>query len=329
MGRLEKIVVVTVLFIVAVVLAASMYGDAGAPRDPDGSHGGLLARGDGPSRRVEGPMDEILAGGDGDERAADRESTLEREHAPTRASAPAGAASAQARPAVPPPTGFSGLDGEELDDAELGRGALPALPTEAPVGEEATAGGGRLLAGGALPEVGGDEATEGAPANGRAQPVGRDGEVLPAAAVVPLRGDGYLVTTQGLLPSEYDDAYLLYTWRRGDSFRSLAERYYGHAKYEYRVAEANEGYRSSDFRPGQQIWIAARATSASLNEGGTDEPVAGRVYVVQDGDILSQISVDVYQSAKHWRRILEANRHQMATDRDLRAGMELIIPPLE
>jgi len=67
-------------------------------------------------------------------------------------------------------------------------------------------------------------------------------------------------------------------------------------------------------------------------EGGTTQPPApagGRPatpcdYVIQPGDTLGGISAQFYGTARHWRRILEANPG--LTERSLRVGRKIRIP---
>ncbi len=55
-------------------------------------------------------------------------------------------------------------------------------------------------------------------------------------------------------------------------------------------------------------------------------PGGGRTYVVQARDTLYGISTKVYGTGSRWTAILEANRDQMRSERDLKVGMVLRIP---
>jgi tetratricopeptide (TPR) repeat protein len=53
---------------------------------------------------------------------------------------------------------------------------------------------------------------------------------------------------------------------------------------------------------------------------------SGRTYTVQKGEGLYAIATKVYGKGNRWHEILEANRDQLATERDLKPGMILKIP---
>jgi nucleoid-associated protein YgaU len=51
-----------------------------------------------------------------------------------------------------------------------------------------------------------------------------------------------------------------------------------------------------------------------------------RVYIVQQGDSLSQIAKKFYGDATRWRDIYEANKDQIKDPKIIRSGQELRIP---
>ena len=51
-----------------------------------------------------------------------------------------------------------------------------------------------------------------------------------------------------------------------------------------------------------------------------------RTHVVSPGDTLTLISLKHYGTAKRWKEIFEANRHQLTSEDQIREGMELAIP---
>jgi TPR repeat protein/nucleoid-associated protein YgaU len=55
-------------------------------------------------------------------------------------------------------------------------------------------------------------------------------------------------------------------------------------------------------------------------------PAPPRVYVVQDGDSLSRISLKLYGTRSRWQDIFAANRELLATEKSLQPGQELKIP---
>jgi len=70
--------------------------------------------------------------------------------------------------------------------------------------------------------------------------------------------------------------------------------------------------------------VPAAASAASPAPGG-----ATGEYVVQPGDTMRSIAVDVYGDASQWPRLYQANRDVVGPDPDaLQAGTRLRVPPL-
>ncbi len=53
---------------------------------------------------------------------------------------------------------------------------------------------------------------------------------------------------------------------------------------------------------------------------------AGRIYVVQAGDTLGTIAQKTLGSAKHWKRLHDANRKAIPDPGRMRAGTRLVLP---
>jgi len=259
MGRLEKIVVVTVLFIVAVILGISLNG---------------------------GGEEEAL------EVAARnrRKAAAEASEANVEKSEAAGVMSASLKLDAP----AAGNPGQDLSK----------VPAPAPAGS--------------------------APVAPVATPV----------AAAPVAGS-FLVTTVGLEPTTSDDM-MLYTWKAGDSFKSLAQTFYGTPLHVARLRAANEGIDDTKLAAGTRVLVPAKAATNEVRAAGTlaapaagAAPVAavawaGGLYKVKSGDVLGTISKSVYGSTKHWKRIYDANKDVIGTDPNrLKVGMELRIPELK
>jgi nucleoid-associated protein YgaU len=73
-----------------------------------------------------------------------------------------------------------------------------------------------------------------------------------------------------------------------------------------------------------------KAGQPAAEAGKTEQPTAKapepRIYVVQQGDSLSQIAKNLYNDASRWREIYEANKDQIKDPKIIRPGQELHIP---
>jgi nucleoid-associated protein YgaU len=73
-----------------------------------------------------------------------------------------------------------------------------------------------------------------------------------------------------------------------------------------------------------------KAGGLATEAGQAEQPAAKapepRIYVVQQGDSLSQIAKNLYGDASRWRKIYEANKDQIKDPKILRPGQELHIP---
>ena len=215
MGRLEKIVVLTVLFLVAVILAVSLNRD----------------------EAVAGPTD-LLA-------QVPEEPVV-----------------------VPAPVQSGKLLSATAEDA----------PEVAPVAPAAQA-----------------EPVEAAPATTpAASPIvpAEEQPQAPAAEPEPAAPRPLLRTSEGLEPSLVPELRL-YTWQEGDTFTSVADRYYGSRLEVARLRTANEGRDESTLRPGEKIFVPVEQVAAAERLGRSSADAGewhGGVYVVESGDMLSKIA---------------------------------------
>src|SRR5688572_11962792 len=159
-----------------------------------------------------------------------------------------------------------------------------------------------------------------------------------------------LVDTQGLRPSFLED-YMTYTLAAGDTWSSLAQRFYQDGRYTRNLHLANEDLE--ELTPGKDIlvpvfdFIARDAGLQAADGRGTpveiEEPApitattatpaaergpAGKLleYQVRSGDTLSDISVAVFGTTARWKDILDLNRDKLAKPESLQVGMKLKIP---
>jgi len=116
--------------------------------------------------------------------------------------------------------------------------------------------------------------------------------------------------------------------RRGETFESLAERYYGDSKLWTVIARENPFTSADRLSPGAVI----RVPTGDGVRAEPDKPASiprETEYVVRSGDSLSTISQTVYGTTRHVNAIFQANRHQLSSPNAIRVGQVLVIPPLE
>jgi nucleoid-associated protein YgaU len=168
-----------------------------------------------------------------------------------------------------------------------------------------------------------------------------------------------LVDTVGTRPSFLAE-FMMYTVGEGDTWSSLAQRFYRDGRYTRNLRLANEDL--DRLTPGKDILVPVfdfLAVDAGLQPGAGADPVAAGAgdapapaasqapsfapppsagsaspagsarlleYEVRSGDTLSDISVAVFGTATRWKELLEANRDKLQRPESLRVGMKLKIP---
>jgi len=269
MGKFEKIVVLTVLFLVTLILVVSLNTEV-----PEGTPHAAVDGGTEASSEALGGM-EI-----GPEEAAEL-------------------------------LGFQDTaDSEELTDFEEAS-AFGFDPTSAMLAGQVTA----ESAGGAGPEAVIVEAAFVAAEFG--------GLVLPEGSI--------LMTGEGLEATPIEDLFL-HTWAEGDSYRSLAEHYYGDASFSALLKQVNE--KRDDIPAGDTVFIPAndvreRDNLRERRQRVVDlQPIGSGVdYRTLEGDSLWKISKKHYGRGSDWMRIYEANRDVLSSPNAVvRVGIELKIP---
>jgi len=271
MGRLEKIVVLTVLFLVALILGVSLNSDKG------------VAGAGGPLASLE-------------KRPLAPATASDREGKPAAAPAAKGAATVGTSPQAPP----------KSEPIALATPA-PDKSAAAPIGPKG------LL-------------NTSVDAGNTAVPASAPASVTGAPAAIP-----YLLTSEGLEHSPAEDLEL-YTWKAGDTFVALAERFYGSRLHVGRIKAANEGRNEAALQPGEKVFVpslpAENASRVARNvaPSGAAGWSGGSVYVVKAGDVLGTISMTVYKTSKQWKRIYDANRDVLGDPNALKVGMKLRIP---
>ena len=170
------------------------------------------------------------------------------------------------------------------------------------------------------------------------------GNLAPARA---LQVNGLVKNAEGLRSGLTADL-MLYDWKAGDSWASVAQHVYGESRYESILRAANEGMHQP--KPGDPILVpttdmgkaplSAVPTPAKVESGrqgaksttgkeGAATPVAPgseRVHEVKAGDSLSSISKQYYGTTTRWKEIAEANKGVLKDPNKLKVGMKLRIP---
>ena len=252
MGKVEKIVVLSVLFVIVLILVVSL--DAGKAR-----------------------ADEVQG--------------------------------AEARTGAPPPASRGG--------AREGQEAGGPAAAEPGTLEEDTAPGDQSAA----PAVGAGEAAE-------------EGLLLMEQLQLPvyelpdeIPEDWALRSLAGLSDHLFDPTHKVYAAKAGDTFESLAERYYGQASYAHLLRRVNEGHDARE--AGQQLLVPTH------DDGIVDEvaaaievPEGAKAYVAGEGESLWVIAKQEYGKGHKWPVIWEANQDRLRNPDFVPEGVTLVIPAL-
>ena len=175
------------------------------------------------------------------------------------------------------------------------------------------------------------------------------------APVVPetIPPGSILKTTEGLEPSFMPDTRF-YTWKAGDTFPALAQRYYGDLARLATLRRVNEG--RTDVQPGDRVMIpvfdpdlpstatpssgtaapaapaatpaatAKTATAAPKVQPAASEVAGSKVHVVKEGESLWIISKKELGAGSRWKEIYDANRDQLSSPEAVHTGLKLRIP---
>ena len=174
----------------------------------------------------------------------------------------------------------------------------------------------------------------------------------PAPATPSIPAGSILKTTEGLQESFMADA-MFYTWKSGDTFPALAQRFYGDPSRLATLKRLNEG--RSEVQPGERVLVPifdldaaqpsaalavapkethaaavpASAPKTSAPAGATSSPSGpsgARTHVVKEGESLWKIAKQELGSGARWNEIYEANRDVLPTPESLHTGQKLRVP---
>ena len=289
MGKTEKIVVLSILFLVVVLFVWSLGGDGPDAKVKDGEAGqATYTAGAGDSRaRVEHRPSAASAAPGG---------------APGEAMRGAAASEGESRVLQRPKTNPAGPGGPSSGDLASGTSGSGASGSGASGTEEA-----RITLDPAVAEAGSGMLFAGVDKRGPAS----GPERVPTA--VKMRPGWAIVTTSGL-ETTVDPNMLLYRPAPDDTWESLAADLYGDATKDILLRHNNEGMDA----PGEVIFVPAR-------DEGADE-VGTRVVEVLQGETLWQVSKRTLGKGSRWQEIFAANRGVISDPDFLAPGTRLTIP---
>ena len=153
-------------------------------------------------------------------------------------------------------------------------------------------------------------------------------------------------------PAVVPPEFHTYTVQRGDTFASIAQKFYGSTRQANVIARANPFVTPDRLRPGRTLRVPkdpkniegkpaparpapqpapARPDATSPDPTppppGTVRYNQARTYTVVAGDSLSKISQKMYGTQANIDLIFNANRDQLSSRSDLKIGQVLVIPP--
>lgn len=119
-----------------------------------------------------------------------------------------------------------------------------------------------------------------------------------------------------------------YTVQAGDTFASIAQKFYGEERAWFDIAQANPSVDPKRLQVGQSIVLPNRDPAVrEREEVRPPAPGKDQNYTVQPGDNLSKIAKKFYGDSEKWDLIYARNRKLIGTRPDaLKVGMELVIP---
>ena len=224
----------------------------------------------------------------------------------------------------------SGLGGQDVNAAggsavsasrSVDRGVTGAGPEEVPVSSEPGAD---------LPSAGedlGQGSTPGAVRGG-----GEEGLLVAVQLTDPvyevpesIPEDWALKSLGGLADHLFDPTHKVYLAKDGDTFESLAERFYGDASYARLLRRANEG--QVVLEGGQELLVPTHEDGISTGPAAPAPLAAGATtYVALSGESLWIIAKKNYGKGHLWPRIWEANQGTLRNPDSVPEGVTLVIP---
>jgi nucleoid-associated protein YgaU len=137
-----------------------------------------------------------------------------------------------------------------------------------------------------------------------------------------------------LKPAVIPPEFLEHTVLKGETFETIAQKYFGPRATGAVIAKANPMIDPTRLKPGRTVLVPkdpGNIQGVPAPRPPEDPPVAvppsaPEEYIVQEGDTLSQIAQEVYGESRLWTLIRDANRDQLPNESSLKIGQRLRIP---
>lgn len=125
-----------------------------------------------------------------------------------------------------------------------------------------------------------------------------------------------------------DEELVIYIIKKGDSLKSIAQKYYGNSNKEKTIANLNFIENPSSIKVGEEIIVAVRpleeTTTKPSKKSKTNSVICKTTYTIHAGDTLGKIAQKLLGSSSKANKILEVNP-DIRPDR-LRIGTKINIP---
>jgi nucleoid-associated protein YgaU len=121
-----------------------------------------------------------------------------------------------------------------------------------------------------------------------------------------------------------------YVIKEKDTLETIAQARYGSKSFSTLIIEANPGLKPASLRIGKRIVLPAKVEPAVAVVEAPKPPAAetAKSYVVAQGDSLMTVSQKVFGTARHYKKIYEANKDVIQDPNILVVGRTLKIPDL-
>jgi len=125
-----------------------------------------------------------------------------------------------------------------------------------------------------------------------------------------------------------------YIVRQGDTYMTISDRFYGTSLLYNALAQHNR-QSGIGWRPAEGVVIEIPTAeylrmnygeSANRQERRLESQRPAIRYVVQEGDTVFRLATDKLQDSTRWREIYALNTDQLQDVRDLKPGMEILLP---